>query len=162
MKPLVILVLSFLVFLALGITLLHPEDHWIFAGNFSMAFMLIFTSIGHFKFPDGMARMIPQAIPFRKPFVYASGLWEIMLAIGLMFPGSRIGSGWIAVIFFCCILPVNIYAALHHVNMEKPELRGPGPGYLWFRVPLQIFFIAWIWLFSIDQLDLIYSNHWLG
>jgi uncharacterized membrane protein len=43
------------------------------------------------------------------------------------------------------MLPANVYAALHHIDYEKATTGGKGPGSLWFRVPLQFFFIAWVY-----------------
>ncbi|WP_331145734.1 hypothetical protein [Hymenobacter sp.] len=51
--------------------------------------------------------------------------------------------------FFVLILPANIHAALHHINYQKGTTDGPGPRYLWFRIPLQLLFIAWTWYFSV-------------
>ena len=162
MKPFLVLVISFILFLALGAFVLPVDDHWIFAGNMAMSVMLIFTAIGHFMFPDAMAKMIPPSVPFRKAFIYASGLWEIMLAIGLLFPATRVVAGSTTIIFFIFILPLNVYSASRHINIEKACQPGPGPRYLWFRIPLQLFFITWVWFFSINQLACLYASHLTG
>jgi len=53
------------------------------------------------------------------------------------------------ILFFILILPANILAALKKVDYQKGTNDGPGAGYLWFRIPLQIFFIAWVAWFSV-------------
>jgi hypothetical protein len=35
------------------------------------------------------------------------------------------------------------------VNYEKGTYAGPDLMHLWFRVPLQLFFIAWVYWFSL-------------
>jgi hypothetical protein len=47
------------------------------------------------------------------------------------------------------VLSANINAASKGVNYQKGTFDGDGRGYLWFRVPLQILFIAWTYLSSI-------------
>jgi hypothetical protein len=47
------------------------------------------------------------------------------------------------------MLPANIYAAMNHIDYETGENNGKGPAYLWFRIVVQLFFIAWIGYFSL-------------
>lgn len=140
MKPLIILLVVFGI-AALFLTLAQ-------AGNIAMCVMLCFTALGHFKFKAGMARMIPTAIPFKARLVFVTGLMEIGLGIGLVFPATRMVSAILLIAFLVAILPANIYAAMHRINYETGELTGKGIGYLWFRIPLQLFFIAWIVFFG--------------
>lgn len=37
-------------------------------------------------------------------------------------------------------LPANIYAAANHIGVGDHKL---GPGYLWIRIPLQMFLLLW-------------------
>jgi uncharacterized membrane protein len=114
-----------------------------------MSVMLLFTAIGHFKFADGMSKMIPDFIPAKKQIVYVTGLIEILAAIGLLVPSLYMLTGWLLIVFFILILPANINAALKQVDYEKGTNDGPGKAYLWFRIPLQVIFIAWVYLFAI-------------
>lgn len=41
------------------------------------------------------------------------------------------------------ILPTNVQASLNHIDIYEANYQGPGVDYLWFRVPLQLFLIAW-------------------
>ena len=148
MKPLVILILTFII----GYFVSHLLDNEInpaSAGCIAMAIMLVFTAIGHFKFTKGMSMMLPAFIPFKKEMVVITGLIEIAAAIGLLLPAMRHTTAIWLIITFILILPANIYAAIKHVDYEKGTLDGKGLNYLWFRAPLQIFFIAWVWYFGI-------------
>ncbi len=66
-----------------------------------------------------------------------------------MLPDMRQLTAWLIILFFIAILPANIQAAIKHVDFQKGTYEGPGAKYLWFRVPLQVFFIAWVWYFSL-------------
>ena len=121
----------------------------IFAGNIAMAVMLLFTAIGHFKFKTSMAAMIPLFIPKKVEIVIFTGILEIAFAVGLSIETSRYYSGIGLIIFLLAILPANIYAAKHQINYENLYQPGPGVKYLWFRIPFQLFLIAWVWYFSV-------------
>jgi len=56
--------------------------------------------------------------------------------------------------FFVLILPANIHAAIHHVNLETATNDGNGLNYLWFRIPLQVFYIAWVYFFAVKNVRL--------
>jgi hypothetical protein len=46
------------------------------------------------------------------------------------------------------MLPANIKAAINNINYQTGALNGNGPSYLWFRIPLQLFFIFWVYHFA--------------
>jgi uncharacterized membrane protein len=114
-----------------------------------MSVMLVFTSIGHFVFVQGMTLMIPAFIPFKKQIVYLTGVFEFAAAIGLLIPKLQNQTAWLLILFFLLILPANIQAAIKKIDYQKGTTSGPGLNYLWFRVPLQILFIAWVYLFAV-------------
>ncbi len=93
--------------------------------------------------------MIPEIIPLKKPLVYLTGVFEIVAGVTMTMPFWTKLHGWILITFFALILPANIYAAIRQVDYEKGTYQGPGPSYLWFRIPLQIFFIAWVYYFCV-------------
>lgn len=157
MKPLILLLLVFVVSLTIN-RWATGTWNFLFAGNLAMFLMLCFTAIGHFKFIEGMTMMIPGFIPFKKEIVYLTGIMEVILGLGLMFPRLRTTSAIILVLMFVLMLPANINAAIRHIDYEKANFEGSGIGYLWFRIPLQVFFIAWLWFFSIRN----WPEQWSG
>lgn len=148
MKPLIVLLLSFTGSLFI-IKLVKQDYDLALSARIAMAIMLVFTAIGHFAFSKGMAMMVPKGIPFKEPIVYLTGLFEILLAIGLLVPRLKVITGWALIIFLLLLLPANIYAAINHVNYQKGTFNGPGIAYLWFRIPLQILFMIWAYLCTI-------------
>jgi len=148
MKPLVILLAVFIISTLLFQLITHSWN-LIFCGNLAMCAMLCFTALGHFLFTKGMALMIPPMIPHKTALVYLTGIAEIGFGFALLSPALRPYAGYIIIAFFILIFPANIYAAIRHLDLEKATYTGPGPGYLWFRVPEQLFFIAWVVYFSV-------------
>jgi uncharacterized membrane protein len=119
------------------------------SARIAMSAMLLFTAVGHFAFTKGMTMMIPDFIPFKTAMVYLTGIIEILAAIGLLIPGLRVLTAWLLILFFVLLLPSNIKAAIKHIDYQKGAFDGSGLNYLWFRIPLQILFIVWIYFSSI-------------
>jgi len=144
MKPLFVLIIAFVIAFFVC--------RWIYGvysfplpGRIAMTVMLLFTSIAHFAFAKGMEMMIPAQLPFKKAIVYFTGIAEVAAAIGLLLPAYYKATGWFLIFFFILLLPANIFAAIKKVDYQKGEYSGNGLPYLWFRIPLQVFFIVWVY-----------------
>ena len=148
MKPLFVLAIVFALSLAVA-KLATGAWQPVTAGNTAMCVMLCFTAFGHFKFTGGMEKMIPHFVPFRKGLVYLTGVAEILLGLALLFQRVRYPAAVVLVILFTVMLPANINAAIHHIDFQTGSDNGKGPAYLWFRIPLQLFFIGWLLYFAI-------------
>jgi len=153
MKPFILLISIFIVGLLIKIILKKniKTNGWI--ARFAMCCMLIFTGISHFVFAKGMIEMLPSWISFRPTIIYITGGLEIIGAIGLLFKRSSKLAAILLIVFMVCVLPANIYSALHNIDPMTGLNDGHGLSYLLFRIPLQLFFIAWLFISTIK------SNH---
>jgi len=147
MKPLIVLLT---VFVISAVSLKIAGGNWnpIFSANLAMTIMLCFAAMGHFMYTKGMM-MVPQFLPFKKGIVYITGIAEILFGLALLFTQYRETTGIALIVFFILMLPANISAAIQHVDYEKGTNQGKGKNYLWFRVPLQILFIVWVYLSAV-------------
>lgn len=148
MKPLIVLLSSFVIAIFV-VKIVKKEYDFALSARIAMSIMLCFTAIGHFAFTKGMSMMVPQFIPFKTSLVYITGLFEILLAIGLLIPKLKVISGWTLIIFLLLMLPANIYASIHNIDYQKGTFDGNGLSYLWFRIPLQFLFIVWTYISTI-------------
>ena len=148
MKPLIVLIIVFGISAGTLKLTTHRYDLQL-SSRIAMSSMLLFTAIGHFMFTKGMTMLIPDFIPFKKEMVYLTGIIEIVAALGLLIPGLRVLIAWLLILFFLLLLPSNIKASINHIDIEKGTLNGNGLNYLWFRIPLQLFFIVWTYISSI-------------
>lgn len=148
MKPLIVLISVFLLS-NLFIRFTSDQYNVLLAARIAMCVMLCFTAAAHFVFTKGMSMMIPPQIPFKTELIYITGVIEIFLGIGLLVPGLKIYAAWSTILFLVFMLPANIYAAVKHIDYQKGSFDGKGITYLWFRVPLQLLFIVWIYLSTI-------------
>ena len=148
MKPLIVLLVTFIISL---VVILLGAGYMAYAisGKVAMSVMLLFTAYGHFAFSKGMIMMMPRSIPLKKEMVYFTGFIEIAAAVGLLIPSIEKTVSVLLIIFLVVILPANVHSALNHVDFQKGNYEGKGPVYLWIRIPLQIFFIAWVYFFGL-------------
>ena len=148
MKPLIVLLLSFTIS-AFVIKMIKKEFDIALSARIAMSIMLVFTAIGHFVFTKGMSMMIPNFMPYKDALVFLTGVFELLLAIGLLIPKLIIITGWTLIVFLFLMIPANIYASMNNVNYQKGTFDGNGLVYLWFRIPLQFLFIGWVYLSTI-------------
>ena len=149
MKSLVVLSASFLAVIAIC-KCVYGEWNIIFSGNCAMCIMLVFTAFWHFKFPNCVSMMLPDFIPLKKIVVYVTGVLEIILGITLLIPEYRYMAGIATIIFFIMVMPANITAAFKQVDFINADYNnGKTVNYLWFRIPLQLFLLSWVFHFSI-------------
>jgi uncharacterized membrane protein len=133
--------------ITLGISLLRTGRYNLaFSGRAAMSAMLLIIGTGHFIFTKGISMMLPPLIPAREPLIQATGVFEFAAAMGLHLYRLRRITAWLLIVYFVLILPANIYAASIHLNEQTGALDGPGPLSLWYRVPMQLVFMAWIYL----------------
>ena len=115
-------------------------------GRVAMAIMLLFTGVFHFYKTAEMVQMLPSFLPYKTELVYATGIFEILAGVGLIFPQTSPWTSFALIVFFILVLPANIIGALKKVELGGME---NGPGYLYFRIPLQILVIWWTYYFGI-------------
>jgi len=118
------------------------------AGRMAMGALLLFTGTSHFYLIKGMVLMMPDFLPAKLALVYVTGLIEIILGLGLLFEKTRKISSLLLILFLIAVLPANVVTALKHVNIQAADFTGPGLSYLWFRIPLQLLFIGWVYVFG--------------
>ncbi|PCE66193.1 DoxX family protein [Sediminicola luteus] len=148
MKPLAVLFASFALF-ALYALLFRPKLGLGELIRWALGCMFLFTALGHFIYPQGMSAMIPDMIPYRTTLVLLSGLLEIGFGLFLLSGYHKKIVGWAILVFLVLSLPLNIYAAQHQIDYTTGNTDGPGLTYLWFRIPLQLFFMVLIFYANI-------------
>lgn len=103
----------------------------------------LFATAGvfHFLRPGAFERVVPPFLPARRALVYVSGVFEILGAIGVLFPATRTWAGYGLIALLIAVFPANVYMAV------APERAGLGIAqhWLWLRLPVQLVLIAWVW-----------------
>jgi len=143
MAPLIVMLVGWLVARSIGaISVWPPADSWSGALRFALAAMFVFTAASHFHprtRPD-LIRMVPTSLPTPALLVTATGLLELIGAIGLLVPQARTAAAAALMALLFAIFPANVHAARGAL-----VIAGRRAMPLVWRVPLQLFWIAALW-----------------
>ena len=150
MAPLIFLLGTFVALYLINRFLLGRRLSLSFIGRASMAVMLIVTGVSHFTNTEQMVDMMPDFMPAKREMIYFTGVCELLAVVGLIWGKTARLASILLIIFFVLVLPANIAGSLKSVQFAGMEY---GPLYLLFRIPLQIFFIWWVWYFGIRTGD---------
>ena len=146
MAPLIFLFGTFAVLYLIDRFLLGRRLSLSFNGRASMAVMLLVTGIAHFTSTQQMIDMMPNFMPVKREMIYFTGVCELLAVVGLIWDKTVRLASILLIIFLVLVLPANIAGSLKEVQFGGMEY---GPLYLLFRIPVQIFFIWWVWYFGI-------------
>ena len=141
MVVLIVLLVSWLVFRAVGAAGVHALGSWQDSARYALAVMFVFTATAHFnKMKHDLAQMIPSYFPRSLLIVYITGVLELLGAAGLVLPEFRRVAGICLIALLIGMFVANVNAAQKGVT-----LRGKPPTPLWLRAPMQILFVWFLW-----------------
>lgn len=108
------------------------------------------AGIGHFAFADFFLEIMPDWIPFHAFCVYASGVAEFSLGVGLQIPKTRRLAAWGIIALLIAVFPANINMAVTgQTSIESlPAFAQPSRIGLWLRLPMQFVMGAWAWWYT--------------
>jgi uncharacterized membrane protein len=143
MAPLIVMLAAWLVARSIGFAgLWLAADSWTGSLRIALAAMFVFTAVSHFHprtRPD-LIRMVPASLPAPALLVTATGVLELMGAIGLLLPQVRFAAACGLIALLAAMFPANIRAA-----REGLSVAGRRATPLFWRLPLQLFWIAALW-----------------
>jgi uncharacterized membrane protein len=141
MVPFGVLLVSLLAFRSLGALGVEPLSEWRNAAAGALAVMFLFTASAHFTgTKKDLISMVPSVFPRPDLLVSATGVLEVLGAIGLLVPATRSFAGIGLVLLLIAMFPANVAAARKQV-----PLRGKPPTPLPLRLTLQLVFIGTTW-----------------
>ncbi|MGA0559106.1 DoxX family protein [Larkinella sp. VNQ87] len=109
---------------------------------YSIAALYAGSGLLHFFYPEPYLRIMPPYIPYHRLMVILSGIAELALGIGLLFPETRSLSAWGLILLLIAVFPANLYMATSDRFESIPAwIR-------WGRLPLQGVLIWWAWRFT--------------
>ena len=116
------------------------------AARMVLAALFVVAGVLHFLFTPVYLRIMPGYLPSPRTLVLASGFFEILGGVGLVFPGVpavRQAAAWGLIALLLAVTPANVQMALDHARWSAiPEWL------LWLRIPLQLPLIWWAWLYT--------------
>jgi uncharacterized membrane protein len=143
MAPLIVMLVGWVIARSSGVTgVWAAADSWSGALRIALAAMFAFTAISHFHprtRPD-LIRMVPASLPSPALLVTATGLLELLGAIGLLVPQTLPAAAYCLIALLMAMFPANVHAA-----REGLMVAGRRATPLVWRLPLQLFWIAALW-----------------
>ena len=112
------------------------------------ALLFFIAGVLHFVIPGFFDRIVPPWVPNTRLATYVSGVFEILGAIGLLVPATRVAAAWGLIVLLAAVLPANI----HMLNQARAA--DASVGYiagLWLRLPLQPLLMWWVWRVAIRR-----------
>lgn len=146
MIPLIILIATFVALYLINRFALRERLTMSFIGRAALASVMLTTGIAHFTSTGPMVAMMPDIFPWKKEIVYLTGVLELLAAGGVLWEKTARITGGMLIVFFVAIIPANISGAMNSVQFGG---MADGPVYLFFRIPLQLLFIVWAWVFAV-------------
>ena len=141
MVPLGVLLASLLVFRTFGALGFEPLSEWRTAAACALAVMFLFTASAHFtRTKKDLIAMVPSVFPRPELLVSATGVLEVLGAVGLLVPATRSLAGTGLILLLVAMFPANVAAA-----RKGMPLRGKPPTPLPLRLFLQLVFIGTTW-----------------
>jgi uncharacterized membrane protein len=114
-----------------------------------MAAFYLLAGIGHLLRPEVFLPIMPDAVPFPREVIFATGLCEVAGAIALLTARLRWIAGIMLAFYALCVWPANINQAIEHIALP------PIPDSWWYhgpRLALQPVLIWWA-LFCAGVID---------
>ncbi len=115
---------------------MNPLLVHILALIYGIPFILI--GIEHFKEPQKFVDIVPKYMPFALFLVYLTGVMEILVGLGIIYPDTRELTGRLTVLFLLAIYPANFNMWINDVPFNGTRLTTQGH---LFRLSVQILLI---------------------
>lgn len=114
------------------------------------ALFYILAGFNHFLSTDVYYAIMPKWLPCHQYLIYLSGVIEIVLGVFLLFKRTRSIAAWLIILMLLAFMPAHIYMIekapfrLGHIEIT--------PFIAWIRVPFQVFFIWWAWIYTREKM----------
>ena len=108
-----------------------------------MAVLYVAAGVYHFINPKFYQKIMPTYLPWHMPLIYISGVLEIVFAFMLFPESTRPMAAWLLIALLIAVFPANIQMAVTMWQKQRPNL--------WIglvRLPLQLVFIYWAWIYT--------------
>ena len=113
MAPLITLLTGSILARIVGWAGVDYVDNWIKAIAVGLAAMFVLTGVAHFAPPlrAALIAIVPPQLPAPGPLVTLTGVLELLGAVGLLVPATRVAAAVCLLLLMVAMFPANIYAA---------------------------------------------------
>lgn len=138
MLPFIVLVVFTLFLRIAGVVGVSLFSHWTWCLRGGLALMFLLTASAHWgKRKADLIAMVPRVFPWPDLMVSATGVLEILGALGLLIPAIAPAAAACLALLLIALFPANIRAAREHLSIGgRPATALP------LRALLQIVFLS--------------------
>jgi uncharacterized membrane protein len=108
-----------------------------------MSLFYVIAGIMHFVRPEYYTAIMPPYLPWHLGLVYVSGVCESLFGLLLLPRKTRRIAAWLIIALLVAVFPANIQMTINYSNEHNPGL-----WYTIVRLPVQIFLVWWVWLYT--------------
>lgn len=112
------------------------------AGKIMFAVLFLVAGVGHLVATDVYMKIMPPYLPWHRPLVLLSGVFEIALGVLLLVPWSSRFAAWGVITLLVAVFPANLSMHQHPERFPLP------PMLLLMRLPLQGVLILWAYAYA--------------
>jgi uncharacterized membrane protein len=138
MAPLITLLLSTIAARSIGLLGVAYVNNWTAAIAVGLAAMFLLTGFSHFAPPlrRDLVAIVPPRLPAPGYLVTFTGLLELLGAVGLLVPATRVAAAVCLVVLMLAMFPANIYASRMPDPPKSMTTRLP------LRTAIEVVFLA--------------------
>ena len=120
-----------------------------FVARVAAAIMFCLIGLSHLTKPELLTYMVEGLLPHPRLVVYGTGLLEIILGLGLLYPPTQRACTWGLLVLLVAVFPANLNVALN--QLPPPGGLPAKPWYVWSRLAFQPLYMAWIWFAALSS-----------
>jgi len=113
-----------------------------------MAPAYVVAGVLHFVVPELYVQIVPPILPAPLALVYLSGVAEVAVGVGLLWPRTRGDAAWATIALLVAVFPANVYMATSGVVVTGLGGGDPSTVARWARLPLQGVLILWAYWYT--------------
>jgi len=138
MAPLITLLLSSIAARCIGWLGVSYANSWTAALAIGLAAMFVMTGFAHFapKLRSDLIAIVPPRLPAPGYLVTITGLLELLGAVGLLVPATRVAAAGCLLVLMLAMFPANVYAA------RMPDPPKSMTTQLPLRIAIEVVFLA--------------------
>ncbi len=114
----------------------------------TLSILLATAGFMHLHQPSLFLAIMPPDLPSPDWLNVLSGLAEIVLAVYLLEPRTRVFAAWGIIALLIAVFPANVYVAVENVGLPDGVPGTGNPVVNWVRLPFQAVMAVWAWWYT--------------
>ncbi len=121
------------------------------AGRWALSAMFVFAGVLHLTYREGIYLTYPEFLPqtFRIRLVFAIGDLQFAFAAAFILTELARTISVVVLIYLLTALFTQINACVNKISVKRGNYTGKGLSYLVYKIPEQLFIIAWVYYFGL-------------